>query len=239
MNHSVWQLDPARYRASLQLDQLAAEVALDRPQLGWQALRYEGQAIDIAPVQIFLEPDLGTSVQPPASMHVRGMDVVATYPASEQRPFTTQIYRGVAVRQVGGHSLLALSSLISLNTHLLDARPAIVLRTNRQPGSTLLTGDEAGFRTAGQANSQEDSPAALLLRPDDGHWSYLELWHAVDYLPWTQEPASWDHRFTEPLEKGVIRRLLVWSMLLPRADDLVLAADLHQQFLETAPPLAT
>jgi hypothetical protein len=239
MNPPVWQLDLANYQASLQIDQLSTQVTLDQPSAGWQALRCGDESLHFAPAQIWLGSHAEQIAHPPTGMHVRGTDVVATYASTEDRPFTTQIYRCVERKQCGQMPLLVMSTLVSLHTHLLDAQLQFTLRTDRPAQSELLRGTEAGFHIADQTSPDEGSPTALLLRPDDSQLSYVELWHAIDYAHFEQATDHWQHSFSEPLEKGVIRRLLLWSALVPRADDLVLAAALQQQFSETAPPLTT
>jgi len=90
-----------------------------------------------------------------------------------------------------------------------------------------------------------DPPGALLARPPQASFSYLELIHPADFSAVEvtgdgAEPptfASRFHLFDDHLEKGVIRRARLRAVVLPRADDIAMATACYHSFLQSAIPL--
>ena len=237
MNDSPWRFDEAQQGAYLKIGQLSAQVILARPHAGWQMIVVAGAAIPLVPAQLWLAGEHDAPLQPTAA-YVRGNDMVATYPATPQAPFTTQVYRQARLLEVQGTTLIVLSTLASLNTHLLDAHVELKLSTHCQSGDQLLIAARTQWTEAAPAHAG-DPPSGALLRPHASDWSYLELVHPIDFPLFRRTEQGWEHVFSETLEKGVIRRLQAWGVLLPRDNDMALASELQHTFLAAAPPLTT
>jgi hypothetical protein len=125
-------------------------------------------------------------------------------------------------------------------------RPTRRLQTSHEHAShgmaplTLERPDCVVYRLG--ANSEADDSVR------NNRLSYVEMARADDFLQWQGKPIStpgsarrgyqsrWISR-NDHLEKGVIRRLNLRSLLLPRENDLQLARDCYEEMASASPPL--
>ena len=188
--------------------------------------------------------------------YARGGDLVAVYcadaPETAARRYASMPCGGQSSRRQATNSWRP-SIWWFGGTDLLQSRPAVVVQAR--------TGGERNFSihsihppSSKQVNLS--SPAELLLRPSDGPgcvlWrlceselSYCEMIHPADFH---EDEIVWKplaggsiclrrRLFPESLEKGVILRARVRGVLLPRQDDLRIAAACYAAFVAAEPPL--
>ena len=219
MSNSPWQLDDACQTAQLKLDSLTGDIGLGFPQRGWQSLAIGGQPLGVSPCQLIL-PDTNDTAITPASIHIRGNDLVANYASSGSRQFAVQVYRSASNIDRDQSGWL-LKTLVSLNTQRLDGLPSLTIQTDYSDAE--LTTDS--------------QPEAILLRPEGVDYSYAEIVDPIDFQSCEFASNGWQRRFEEPLEKGVIRRIRLWSAVVPREGDLDSVESLRTGFRAAAPPL--
>ncbi len=165
---------------------------------------------------------------PLAESYVRGNDLVATYRATDAWPFSPQLYwQANSLRALGG-VLASASLLVSVQTHLLDTFPQMAV-------ASLVPCEESPFMVVrGSSRPISQTPAmnddcCVVSRLKDVQLSYLEIMRAGDFhatcLRVEKEGAAFEWRlFAEFLEKGVIRRARVHAAIVPRENDVEIAA---------------
>jgi len=160
--------------------------------------------------------------------YVRGHDLVVTYEQTTDRPIRTTLYWRALPDEVSAD--IALELVVSVQTSLLESRPALEVRS---------------VAPAAELAPDYDQGDACLLRLPGGKRSYFEALHPSAYAESNVEAGTAGvelrHRvfFPEDLEKGVILRARLRALLLPRAGDSEAAARYHQSFLASPPPLTT
>jgi hypothetical protein len=166
--------------------------------------------------------------------YVRGSDVVASYQATNDWPYSPQIYWSADSTCSSAGVLASLSLLVSVQTNLLDTFPRITVGS-RMPAVEVLhaSWDSGNFRTQRIERDFTIKPEGgiycLLHRIPDGNASYAEFMLASSFESLDIEclnghiHGSW-RLFAEFLEKGVIRRARIHAAFLRRVDDVALAA---------------
>jgi len=235
---AVWKLAAAEAR--LDFGELLATIDLTRPELGLTGISYQGRGIEATAL-------LGVAIQrrlapPIAEAYIRQRDLVVTYTQTPELPFRVQIYWRAASGPAGNP---AIDLQVSVQTSLLDSRPALTTATSLGDAQRLHLVEGAG------GESQPPSHGYDLLRPADSQASYVEMIHPADAaggalfvagLGVNQRPetGSVSHQlFASFLEKGVILRARLRGVFLPRQGDSELAAEAYRQFLAAPPPLTT
>jgi len=139
----------------------------------------------------------------PASIetYVRGSDLVTTHPATAERPTRVQLYWR-RWHELPAQISAALELIISVQTHLLDSDPTVVLESRVPAGAVANTDDERAELMVGQQH--------LLVLPHPQDATEFELiQNTADGIPLLRHKL-----FRNRLEKGVILRgrlLFVWS----------------------------
>jgi hypothetical protein len=193
-----------------------------------------------------LEPDLTLALKaedshtwplPVVEAYVRGDDFVAAYRPTNDWPYSPQLYWHANALSTIERSLASMSLLVSVQTHLLDTLPKIVLASE-------IPSDEMHFIALGEDTQAEIVPieSDLILTPSDAvsctlrrlrsaPISYAEIVREADFRQLRfqrsstgEMSAKWE-LFADFLEKGVIRRARVYGVLLPREDDIELALE--------------
>ncbi len=210
MTHSresgCWSLQA--FDATFDSPGFCASLDLLRPSGGLTDLKYRGATI--AGIALGISPSdhkIGGSDEI-ADAYVRGTDLVVTYTQTEERPFALQVYWRVSNNR---DDVVQLDAIVSLQTCLLESFPNIWTSTN-------LPGNVADGLQVGS-----------LLR-SDAAWSYAESVQPEDRGTLrSMDSSGQDHvRIAHQLggqflEKGVIRRLRVRGLFLPRDNDIELA----------------
>jgi hypothetical protein len=248
-----WSLDGTR--ASLDCGALSAKVDVARPQLGLHELRINEVAVpgEIGSVHWIASPP--SSEEPSgestagwptkvSDVYVRGRDLVASYERLPNWPFAPQIYWRIEEES----ALANLSMLVSIQTDSLDSHPCVRVTTRLAADEVIRLELDArhGETSIGSGNQASSSlPACVLWRLPGGRVSYAEIVPASDFRSLSRNhdesglaSAHWD-LFAEFLEKGVIRRARIESLLLPRENDIELATACCQTLERRPLPLTT
>lgn len=187
----------------------SASISLLKPGRGVTNISYrgdptEGLVLGISPSEHKIEGS-----EEIADAYVRGSDLVVTYAQTEARPFALQIYWRV---NLVGERVVQLDGIVSLQTCLLESFPLITARTELPSEIT------------------DGMPAGTLLRGGSTAWSYAELvqpedrGESPDIDSSNRDRVAIHHQLGgQFLEKGVIRRLRLRGLFLPRENDLKLA----------------
>jgi hypothetical protein len=209
-----WRLEATTAR--LKVGGLQARIDLLRPTSGLHDFTgADGSVLGVA-LEVGDVEELSLS-----ETYVRGNDLVATYPETSRRPFRMQLYwHAVDERTI---ELQA-----SVNTGLLDARPALDVVTALDDGEWY----------------ELESGLFLFRSTTTTAWSYCEASHpkneATSQVVLSAGRSRLVHRlFDRPLEKGVILRSRVRGALVPREGDDVAAKQMHREFVASEPPLTT
>jgi hypothetical protein len=245
-----WSLDPPL--ATARCGMLEARVDLTRPQAGLHQLRLNAAPLD-GRLLAFLP---GEQQHWPAKLvdsYVRGEDLVATYEQSGEWPYAPQIYWRVTPGATQERAGTSLSLLVSIQTSLLDTHPRVDVVSELAADELLCiySGNEPNRArekplAAGEHTVHATSETcALLWRLAGGQFSYVEIATASDFLkltathrPNAPSQSRWE-LFAEFLEKGVIRRAQLQIAILPREDDVQLAAQLCREIERRPLPLTT
>jgi hypothetical protein len=209
----------------------------DQPLAGVNALRLELPAIT-----------RGDDVE----RYVRGGDLIASY---ADRPFPrmrSEVYWRAAAHQRHG-ALAAVELIASLQTDLLDSHPELAVQSNLivSEAYQLSQFDGEQFTPVVPPTADapaDDAPRCYLFRLPGRQFSYAEMVHAAEggQSSWEGWLHGADYRmelrhqlFARTLEKGVILRARILSVLLERSDDKRAAVAHWRAFLNEAPPLTT
>jgi hypothetical protein len=188
---------------------------------------------------------------PLADSYVRGADLVATYNPTSDWPFSPQIYWRINPSDPSPR-LSSLSLLVSVQTHLLETWPRISIESQVPSEEILLVsthtndgGDTHRLSPGKHVLRPAASPQCIVRRIAGADVSYAEIMPPSDFrelqLSWNADGschAAWS-LFADFLEKGVIWRARLQSLLLTRANDVELARA-HCQAIDQRPlPLTT
>jgi len=241
---TLWRLQGKR--AELNTPQLTAAVDLAAPGRGITELmlggtRLEGYVLGVIPGDHFSGAD-----QDIGDIFVRGDDLVVTYVETKTRPYSVQVYWRATADESG---VLLLDTILSLQTDLLESFPSVSVETklpadaiwklpsDDEPSASLdLSADRPHAWSAADA-------ACFLVRQQSSNWSYAETTHRDDHgdgwVKRTKSDGVQSHRQLGGnfLEKGVIRRLRVRGVFLPRKNDLDVAARSLASLASELPPL--
>ena len=220
----VWCLES--HHAVLCTAQLTADVDLLQPRAGLHHLKIGNSAVDGSVLGIFpgsyplpQEGDL-------TDKFVRGNDLIVTYAETGERPFSLQVYWRATTSQPG---ILVVDAILSLQTALLESFPGIAIETKLPVGEHLQLPLDGG--------------EAHLIRSDSCTWSYAETTHPDDAgESEVVRSEAGELRMVRQLggrflEKGVIRRLRVRGVFLPRENDESVAAQSLKGLACEQPPL--
>lgn len=189
---------------------------------------------------------------PLAETYVRGNDLVATYRASDNSPYSSQLYWRKATLDGVEGVVASISLLVSLQTQLLDTRPQISVVSLLSAKETLCidvddhANPEINQVLPGENNFTAGKVRCVLRRLVAPRLSYAEIMQSADYFAMRAEGpnAEGDYitewaLFADFLEKGVIRRARVHAALLPRENDIELATICCQAIERLELPLTT
>jgi hypothetical protein len=174
---------------------------------------------------------------PVADAYIRGADLVATYQPTTDWPFSPQVYwridRADAAEQLASQNLL-----VSVQTHLLETWPRISIVSQLHADELRIVSPRATGDAESRSLSQGDhvfcpstSMGCIVRRLAGSDISYLEIMPPSDYrelrISWSADGAclaDW-LLFADFLEKGVIWRARLQSLLVRRENDIELAIE--------------
>ena len=247
---SPWQID--NRRARLQAELLQAEVDLRQPRAGIANVVYQNVSVPhLRLLQVTPEPRTEAE-DILVESYVRGIDAVAAYAPSPPRTSGSAIYW----RLVGDSSRAAgIELVISMQTGQLDSDARVSNRSDLRASEVwwLAGQDQPVFEQLQRSEANpwttkgRSAAGAFLFRLTEQEISYVEIVAPADFCgaalyrhDQTPESVQLSYElFPEPIEKGVIRRVRVRGMLLPREHDLDLAQACYSQLLAAPLPLTT
>ncbi len=202
--------------AAFQSDHYQLQLQLRSPQSGIGKLSYGGQSYPVRPFQLTWRSD--AAEYPFEETYTRGNELVVTYELAPNQRVRPQLVWCVTSRS----GALAIDLTISMQTPDLDSDPRIQSHTDFPPHTESLP-----IKCRGEFASQAtDADTAFLFRPKDHELSYAELIFPSDLatgsVSWTGDRLSY-RLLSEPLEKGVIRKVRIRALVLPRSDDKLAA----------------
>jgi hypothetical protein len=223
--------------ADLSCGKLSGRIDALRPNAGLHDVAFDGARQMMSMLRAYRSDSTHEKSWPlpVAESYVRGNDLVASYQATEEWPFSPQLYwRANSLRAVNG-VLASASLLVSVQTHLLDTIPQIVVMSQLPCDETLLVSVSGSSQpNAMRTDALQTIPSAsedccVVSRLRDVPLSYVEImpagdFHAVSLLAEANEKAFEWRLFAEFLEKGVIRRARVHAAIVPRDSDIEIAA---------------
>ncbi len=177
---------------------------------------------------------------------VRGGDLVVTCAATTPQPFQWQAYWRASSP---AEDCAQVDLMVSLQTPTLESYPSF--QTQSSFKATEAYGLSLHDREPQLLGSLPDEPVCrehshcVILRDPNSKWSYLEMSlpedQAITNLTSTNDGLRSIERKLGGgfLERGVIRRMCLRSMFLPRENDLASAAANFQEFCAEEPPLTT
>jgi hypothetical protein len=225
---------------------LSGRIDTARPQLGIHDVRLRGseqpelllgvyRGNELATAEGFTSGAAATWPLPLQEAYVRGADLVASYRPVAEWPFSPQLYwQANALRSVEG-AIASVSLLVSVQTDLLETCPRIGVTSRLSRGESWLLSAKSGQgpRADWIDGERRMTPAGeiccIISRFEVLPYTYVEIVLPGDFHEMRLRSSvggittEW-RLFAEFLEKGVIRRARVHAVLLPREDDLELAA---------------
>jgi hypothetical protein len=246
MSLSDWQL--RQHAAQFHRAPLRAQIDLTHPAAGLRHLHVGSQEIPGAMLLGIALPWTFPSIAP-SDAYVRGGDLLASYRSGSAAVQVDVLWHAVEVPAQDA-ATVAFELIVSARTEQLESEPAVAVE------SSLPCEQALRLTPSGQFSALPTSDTSpLVLRPDEAvscvlcrlpgsELSYVEMVHRADCHETRLEGSAGTlkirHRlFAETLEKGVILRARVRGALVPRGEDVRLAAAWHAAFAGTEPPLGT
>lgn len=235
---------------------LAGRVDVARPQLGLHQLQLGGAALGGQLLGVAWDDMFGQPSAEVADSYVRATDLVAAYQPRADWPYAPQVYWRAESPAPAGAALAALVLWVSVQTDRLDTHPTAGVES-RLPADELLCltmtdGADAAVQSLAEPGQWQTAAAVdsscLLWRLPGGQFSCAQFARTGDAreLRTRTQPDSiakggeigcrWE-LFADFLEKGVIRRACLQTVLVPRADDVDRAAACWRQFQARPLPL--
>ncbi|MFZ5828875.1 MAG: hypothetical protein ACOY3P_02250 [Planctomycetota bacterium] len=241
-------------RAVLELPGLQGEVHLLVPALGLHRIRCHGCEYP----QAQLLGVVGDSIANPTrgdviEWHVRGCELVAAYrPAADTAMRVDAVWK--AMMTEADVPAPALELMISVHTQLLEAWPELSA-VSRWPGELVLQLAECeseGFNAVRLAPAQPtalgpDAGAPCWLVREPTRWGCAQMMCPADdqgstltYWPAPEAAVRLTHRlFARQLEKGVLLRGRIRSLLMRATEEDATVAGLFRAFTAEPPMLST
>lgn len=254
MAPAVWQLEG--HVARLRLVHLGATVDLSRPADGLTRVslaRRQVPAARLLALTVAWAPSGGAEA--PVGCCMRRGDLMATYERTEAADVRVDaMWRAIEPRPGDGF-LAGLELIVSVRSESLRAHLQLEARS-KLPASEVLrpaAADPADWRPicvppgGSLAIDAAEGPGGVLFRLAGVDLSYAEMVYPADFrrdtLTGSKEAegtAELSHPLCcGPLEKGVMLRSRLQGALLPRADDVRLAAECYRAFAASHPVLST
>jgi hypothetical protein len=245
-----WALEGTR--GALRGGALAACVDAAHPEFGLRDVKLSERRVTAHLLQVQREAnDAYDWPLPLAETYVRGADLVSSYQPSEDWPYSPQIYWRAGALDFRDGLLGSMSLLLSVQTHLLNTHPKIVVSSHLASQEVVLVTADRGQCVKAESIARDCTiqpsigVCCLMRRLTDLPISYVEFMPASDFQSLRvrnddegNNCAQWQ-LFAEFLEKGVIRRARLHSAFLRRENDLSLAAACCDAIERDSLPLTT
>lgn len=239
---SPWQLDTNR--AHLHTARFQAQCETQSLFDGFHALKVADQECEGRVWQV-TSPLIKDRKNSLADSYIRKNDLILSYAATREFPFSTQLDWRV---ERDDRETLSIATIISVQTDLLDTHPVIELTCELPTDEVLLLPANALDGNSIPAKlplalPEEAVSQLVLFRIADSDFTYAEAIDPSDFCGLKLLEADTGHTrctwrlFLHFLEKGVIRRTRLCSMLVPRTNDVQHASRAFREFLASELPL--
>ncbi len=248
MPDSPWRLDGQH--ATLAWHGLQAQLDLTRPDLGLRCEKWNHAALGSLALLGIVFPEVAAASSA-CDAYTRGLDLIATFADTPERPFRVQAYwRCIAAPVEVDVPAVAIEMQLSVQTPLLDCTPVVHSRSmfngvaalqrarlSSDVSQTARSVDDDAVTSGGEVFSAQVSSEPQPIQ-------YVEMVHASDLqsnrVQRTAEGWTLEHDLFEPgLEKGVIRRVRVRGLFYAGAADDQFVEHAFHAFHHTALPLTT
>ena len=253
MHAAPWTLED--HIARLGAVDLSATLNVRRPWAGLTELQYRNRPLGKLRILQVVAPFQPATDESRVEEYIRANDLVATYPQTDQRNVRAQLYwRHLSLPRQAPRAH-GCDLIVSLQTSLLDSSPGLSTASELPVVETLRMRDKDGIQftelcanTATPVTLDRDSGTSLVLcRLPTHEVSYAEMVHPSDFQSIRFRSVNGDERRVEisfhasagQLEKGVIRRIRIRGIFLPREGDQTLAAECYADLKSAPPPLTT
>jgi hypothetical protein len=243
--------------AQLRCGAVSGSVDVSHPELGLQSIAVGTDSLGGSILSVRRSNESGSpqpyqiSSWPLADAYVRGRDLVASYAPADGWPFSPQIYWRINPSDAADE-LSSLSLLVSVQTHLLETWPRISIESRLHAAEALIVStqvsDNAGTNVLSHGEhvfNPAASPGCIVFRFAGADFSYAEIIPPGDYrelrVSWSANGfchTAWS-LFADFLEKGVIWRARLQSLLLSRNNDVALARACCREIDQRPLPLTT
>ena len=188
-----------------------------------------------------------TQPRPLVEAYVREDDLIASYGATHKFPFATQVDWRL---MQNGVDAISLACIVSVQTDLLDTHPVMEVTCEVSAKEVLLLSTDDLSAKPVPAIVPSSLPRhvgaqLVLLRLSGTSFTYAEAIDPSDYCGVELSRSdrgglrlTW-RLFSHFLEKGVIRRGRLCSMLVPRDNDAHHAVRCYRNFVASELPLTT
>lgn len=170
------------------------------------------------------------------------------YAGTQAWPVWTEVTWGVyETRDRPG---LNLDLNVSVRTNEPSCRPELVVQSFLPKSECFAVMDSQSQPIQLGADvphtmTRADAAGCVLFRPADTDWSLVEMVHPLDFVhdELSHDPEHPDHTrlshrlFTQPLEKGVLLRARLRTIVIDRVADLATATALYAEFTNEPPAL--
>jgi len=252
MNSSPWQFHETV--ASLIIPGLQACVDAARPAAGLLSVKRQAdvlQDFDVLSLRSLHDPECDQSEL--VECYVRGDDFIATYREGTDQRLRSQVYwRALKAEQLadGGNDIAGVDVFFSVQAETFDCQSNLSLVSwvkvdevlSAAEGDSQMSPIEPADSSSRASGFTEGSGLVLLRLPGQ-QVSYAELIDPADFeqaqtsLHRASDFARSVNFFPQPLEKGVIHRARIRSLLLPRENDTELALACYRQMISERPSL--
>jgi hypothetical protein len=258
-SNSIWKFNYPR--AELRCRSFFGYVDVSHPELGLQPAindhSFSGRILGVDPSSSIAQAPEVTAVDVKAlrpwritDSYVRGGDLVATYQPRDDWPYTTQVYWRVTESEWPEGVLGSLSLFVSMQTHLLETWPRLCIHSRLEADEMFRLADGLQQGAVGESLGEGrhavhpvGKACCVLRRLTGTKVSYAEVMPASDFREVLVNrvdngacETSWE-LFADFLEKGVIRRVQVQALFLPRQNDIANAAALCEEIVRRPLPL--
>lgn len=246
--HENWTL--ADGVARLCAGELTARIDVAHPEFGLQDVRFHSLRIDGHLLNLSSGGAAAAWPARVADAYIRGHDLVTSYVGDASWQFAPQVYWSVVPQPDRGGVRAALAVVVSVQTDLLDTHPRIDVESCLPADDVLLVsiiGDDLlvdSHVDGTQSIDPRASACGVVWRMKGAAVSYAELAPTTDFRELAVERSSqalgarWQ-LFSDFLEKGVIRRARMQSLVVPRENDVQLVAEQCQAVGRRPLPLTT
>jgi hypothetical protein len=239
-----WKLDHCR--AQLELERLTGAIDLTRPADGiTELVGPQGPMVAARLLGVAIPGFVAGERDALIECYQRGPTLAVAYRESARWPARLDAQWRLISLPAGA---MAIDLILSVRTYSLSCQPTLSVFTAIRSDEVVavdLEGRRCGLQITEDGWTSLGTPATCCLVFRRPEMSYAQMVHPGDFsrdeLLCPAErivPQQYRHQlFPQPLEKGVIVRTRIRGVLLPRDEDLCLAAIAAQQFAAEEPPL--